>query len=103
MADESDQYIFSNWPSGLVWHYTMMYPTFFGLNGEIIFMYFSLLYIKNWTYLKALLVFTLVLIIARVFGYSVRGLFRRWNRWRVGDHRAIYSHSATRARFFRGI
>ncbi|MDQ2077517.1 hypothetical protein [Marinimicrobium sp. ABcell2] len=103
MADEADDFLKSHWPSGMVWHYTIMYPTFFGVNAEILFLYMSLMYIKSWTYFKVLLVFTALLLIAKFFGYSLAGLFRRWNRWRVGGHRAIYSHSATRARFFRGV
>lgn len=103
MSDESDEFLISHWPSGMVWHYTILHPTLFGLNAEVLFLYLTVIYIKSWTYVKALLVFTALLIIAKLCGYTLAGLLRRWNRWRVGDHRAIYSHSTTRARFFRGV
>lgn len=103
MDDNSDEFLVSHWPSGLVWHYTILHPTFFGINAEVLFLYFSVLYIKSWTYIKVLLAFTALLIIAKLFRYTLAGLLRRWNRWRIGGHRPIYSHSATRARFFRGV
>lgn len=93
----------SKWDSGLYWHYTVWHPMFFGVQGEVTYSFLLLLYFPSFTLLKMIVTLIGVLLLARMLGYSIGGLIRRWNRWRLGEGRPIYSVRRNYRRLQRGI
>jgi len=93
----------SKWASGIKWFNTIMHPTFFVVQGEVIYFFLVLIYVPSMAVLKFICFLILLLIIAKIMGYSLGGLFKRWVRLNIGKHRAIYSRHQNKKRFLAGI
>lgn len=93
----------SKWASKIKWFNTIQHPTFFWVQGEVIYLILLIIYFPSFGFLK-LIVFTIgLMMFAKVFGYSLKELIRRWFRLFIGKKRAIYSLNDNKKRFLSGI
>ena len=90
------------WPSGIDWHYTVWEPTILGLPGWSFYLLLTLLYIHNQFWITFVFTTLLLVAIAKPFGYTVKGLFRIWNRLRFGRTRNIYNVKRNSRRYMAG-
>lgn len=93
----------SKWASGIKWYNSIMHPTFFIVQGEVIYLFFILIYVPSMEVLKLICFIILFLMAAKLMGYSIDGVFKRWVRFNIGKHRAIYSRNQNKKRFLAGI
>lgn len=93
----------SRWASGINWRFTIWHPMFFGVQGEVIYSFLIIIYFPSWTLLKGILICIALLLIAKLMGYSVEQLGRRWNRWRLGKGRPVYNLAVNKRRFLSGM
>lgn len=93
----------TNWPSGMIWIYTVWHPTIFWIQGEFLYLFLILLFFPSMKVLGFIGLALVVVMIAKLMGYSLGGLFRRWNRWRLGRARSIYCVSDNLNRIIKGV
>jgi len=91
------------WNSGIKWQYTCMTARFFNVDGNVIWLFLLVLYVREMWLLKALIIMYGVLLIASFMGYQINDLAKLWNRWRIGKTRPLYNTKANINRFISGI
>lgn len=93
----------SRWASGIRWYFTMLHPMFFLIQGEIIYTFLFLIYFPSMTTLKVILLLIGIMTLAKLSGYSIGQMARRYWRFLIGRKRPIYSLYENRKRFLAGI
>jgi hypothetical protein len=93
----------SKWASGIKWFNSILHPTFFFVQGEVIYLFLVMIYFPSVAFLKFILITIGLMMIAKVLGFSLKQLVRRWFRYVIGKKRPIYSLNDNKKRFLSGI
>lgn len=101
MSSEKPQ--MGNWYSGFDWFLTIKDPTFFSVQGEVIYLFLILPLHPSWLVLKLILAVIGISVISKLIGYDLKELWLRIRRWHLGKKRHIYSPKQNYQRYKTGI